>query len=124
MLAGIGGGVRLQVEAGQNHAEEQPAAVLAADEIGVLALPAYPRRLRERLFHHRRRIDEHLQLRRRRRYDEAREGLQRLFDRLVIVAALRIDRNAAEVRARTKRQRVTRRRIAHPQRDRRFRVRP
>ena len=36
--------------------------MLAADEIGVLALPADAGRLRERLFHDRRGVDEDLQL--------------------------------------------------------------
>ena len=41
--------VRGQVEARQDHAEEEPAAMLPADEIGVLALPTDARRLCERL---------------------------------------------------------------------------
>ena len=97
MLAVIRGRVRLQLEAGQDHAEEQPAAMLAADEIGMLALPADAGRLGERLFHHRRGVDEHLELGRRLLDDEARQRLQRLLDRLVIVAALRIDRDARRV---------------------------
>ena len=52
--------------------------------------------------------------------DEPRQRLQRLLDRLVIVAALGIDRDPAEFRIFGERQRVGRRRIAHPQRDRRF----
>ncbi len=57
--------VRLQLQLSQDHAEEQPATVLARDEVGVLALPADPRRLRQRLLHHRRGVDEDLQLARR-----------------------------------------------------------
>src|SRR5207249_3442066 len=52
--------IRLQLQRREDGAEEQPAAVLAADEIGMLALPADPRRFGERLFHHRRSVDEHL----------------------------------------------------------------
>ena len=36
--------------------------MLAADEVRMLALPADPGRLRQRLFHHRGGVDEHLQL--------------------------------------------------------------
>ena len=61
----VGRRIGLELEAGQDHAEEQPAAMLAADEVGVLALPADPRRLGERLLHHRRGVDEDLQLGRR-----------------------------------------------------------
>ena len=52
----------VQLEAGEDHAEKHPAAMLAADEVRVLALPADAGRLGERLLHDRRRIDEHLQL--------------------------------------------------------------
>ena len=48
----------------------------------------------QRLFHHRRGVDEHLELARGPLDDEPRQRLQRLLDRLVIVAALRIDRDA------------------------------
>ena len=45
---------------GEDRAEEQPGAEIARDEVGVLALPAEPGRLRQRLLHHRRGIDENL----------------------------------------------------------------
>ncbi len=78
----------------------------------------------ERLFHHRRGVDEHLELARRPLDDEPRERLQRLLDRLVIVAALRIDRDAPALGSFGQRHRIGRRRIAHPERDRRPRLRP
>ena len=56
-----------QVEIGEDRAEEQPRAEFAADEIGVLALPAEARRRGERLLHHRRGVDEHLDFDRLRR---------------------------------------------------------
>jgi hypothetical protein len=65
MLAMVGRRVRLQLEAGQNDSEEQPAAMLAADEVGMLALPADPGGLGEGLLHPRRGVDEHLELGRR-----------------------------------------------------------
>ena len=52
--------VRRDGERGKYFAEEQPGAVLAGDEIGVLALPADAGVLRQRLFHQRRGINEHL----------------------------------------------------------------
>ncbi len=54
-----------QLGAGEDRPQEQPGAELAADQHGVLALPAEARRFRQRLLHHRRRIDEHFHLRRR-----------------------------------------------------------
>ena len=53
------GVVGRQIERGENRAEEQPRAVLARDQIGVLALPAEAGRFGQRLFHHRRGVDEH-----------------------------------------------------------------
>ena len=41
-----------QLERGEDRAEKQPRAEFARHEIGVLALPAEPGRLRQRLFHH------------------------------------------------------------------------
>src|SRR5690606_37384794 len=55
-------GIGCDLHRGVDRCEEQPASVLAADEVGVLPLPADPRRLTERLFHHRRGIDEDLEL--------------------------------------------------------------
>ena len=49
-----------KIGGGEHRAEKQPGAMRAADEIGVLALPAEPGRCRQRLFHHRRGIDEDL----------------------------------------------------------------
>jgi hypothetical protein len=54
--------VGIEFERGVDRAEEQPAAVPAADEVGMLALPADTRGLRQRLFHHRRGVDEDLEI--------------------------------------------------------------
>ena len=51
-----------QIERGEDRAEEQPRAELARHQIGMLALPAEPGFGRERLFHHRRGVDEHFHL--------------------------------------------------------------
>jgi len=60
-MIGIGRVAR-QIERGENRAEKQPGAELARHEVGMLALPAQSRRLREGFFHDRRGIDEHLDL--------------------------------------------------------------
>ena len=60
-MIGIGLVAR-QIERRKNRAEKQPRAELARYEIGMLALPAQSRRLRQGFFHHRRGIDEHLDL--------------------------------------------------------------
>ena len=87
--AGIARGrIGIELQLGEEHAQQQPAAMLAADEIGVLALPAEPGRLRQRLLHHRRGIDEHLELATALRHQPAGERLQRLLDDVVIVLAL------------------------------------
>lgn len=59
----------------------------------MLALPAQMRRLRQRLLHHRRGVDEDFHVRRRGRDQPARQRLQALLDEIVIVVALRIDRD-------------------------------
>jgi hypothetical protein len=104
--------------------------VIAADEIGVLALPAKPGRLAERLFHHRRGIDENLDADLaqaapgRFRHQPAGQRLQGLLDRIVIVLPLRIDRNPRALRASGKRQRIGGRGIGHAQRDHALRLGP
>jgi len=116
---------RRKIERRIDRAQEQPAAMLAADEITVLALPAESRRRRQRLFHHRRGIDEHLDLGLGSFGDQpARDRLQRLFDDVMIVGALRIDRNTAPARMPRKRERVERRGIAHAERDHRLDLGP
>ena len=64
----------------------------------LVCLPCQPktRRLGQRLFHDRRGIDKHFQFDRRAIDDEPRQRLERLLDRLMIIAALGIDRDARE----------------------------
>ena len=97
--------------------------MIPADQIGVLALPAQPGGLPQRLFHYRRCIDEHLHAN---CAEPAFSGLchqpagQRFFgllDRVVIVAALRIDRYPGPVGRTGQSQWIGSGRIAHPQRD-------
>ncbi len=95
--------------------------MLAADEIGVLALPAEPRRSGKRLFHDRRGVGENLDADlakpalRPFRHQPSREHFQRLLDHIVIVRALSIGRNPRKFRMRLQGERIVRRRIAHAQ---------
>src|SRR4029079_2838062 len=88
-----------QLERGEDRAEKQPRAELARDQIGVLALPAKAGRLRERLFHDCRRVDEHLDVAAGLVREPARDGFQPRLDDLVIIVAAGIDRNRAAVAA-------------------------
>ena len=95
-----------QIERGEDGAEEQPGAEFARHQIGVLALPAQPRRLRQRLFHHGGGIDKHLYLAAGCGDQPARQRLQPLLDQIVIVVALGIDRDRAAAALLQDRQRV------------------
>src|SRR3546814_14509032 len=89
---------RCEVERRVDRAQEEPTAMLAADEVGVLALPAQSRRLGQRLLHHRRRVDEHLEVAVTLGDDAAGARLQRLLYGVVIVPAPCVDRDAAAFR--------------------------
>ncbi len=109
---------RADLERGVDRAQEQPASLIAAHQIGMLALPPKPRRLRERLLHHGCGIDEHLEVDPRRfRHQPARERLQRALDDVVIVAALRIGRDTPHPALARQRERIGRRGVAHAERD-------
>src|SRR3546814_20578206 len=84
-----------KLERGVDRAEEQPATMLAADQIGMLALPTDPRRLAQRFLHDRRGIDEQLELGCRLGFNQpACQRFELLFQRIVIVAPFRIARDA------------------------------
>ena len=95
------GGVGLQRHVGQDRTQEQPGAVHARDEVGVLALPAEAGGLGERLFRDRGGIDEDLYADRASPAlfagvdQPAGEGLERLLDGVVVVCPLRVDRDAS-----------------------------
>ena len=109
---------------GEDAAEEQPRAELPADQIGVLALPAEPGGLGERLFHDRRGVDEHFDVAAAPGGDLAGQFLELALDDVVIVAVLRIDgdRGAALVGKRGERVRL--RPVIHAEHDDRADLRP
>ena len=84
-----------QLERGEDRAEEQPGAELERHQIGVLALPAEAGRFGERLLHHGRGIDEHLDVAAGLFDQPAAERLQPRLDHLVVIVALGIDRDGA-----------------------------
>ena len=109
-----------KLEVGQDRAEKEPGAEFARYEIGVLALPADAGARRERLFHERRSVDEHFDVRpfRLRRGDKERgERLQLAFDDVMIVAMARVDRDRAGVPERERRQRIARRAVVEAEHD-------
>ena len=93
------GFVGRQLGAREDRAEKQPGAEFARDQIGVLALPADPGGLGERLFHHRGGIDEDFDLQAGLATEPAGEGLELAFDDAVIVAALRVNGDCAALGA-------------------------
>jgi hypothetical protein len=107
--------INIKLKRGVNRAEKQPTAMLAADQIAVLALPAQACLTRQRLFHHRRCVNEHLQFRGGLIDNPARQGLESLFDNVMIILALGINRNTPAVWMRGKRKGVCLRGVAHPQ---------
>ena len=72
----------------------------------MLALPAESSRLRQRLLHHRGGVDEHLDLAADGRDQPSRQRLQPLLDQVVIIVALRIDRDRAARALLENRQRI------------------
>ncbi len=87
------GRIHGQFGGGVNRAEEEPGAVLARDQDGVLALPAEARRLRQRLFHHRGGVDEDLDVGPALGGEQPGDALELALDDVVIVAPARIERN-------------------------------
>jgi hypothetical protein len=95
-----------QLQRGENSAEEEPRAHTARHQVGVLALPAQPGRLSQRLLHDRGGIDEDLDLAALLLDQPAPQPLQPLLDHVVIVAALGVDADRGPVRLRQNCQRV------------------
>ena len=98
--------------------------MLARHQHRVLALPAEPRRGGERLLHHRRRVDEHLDVRAALGGEARGELLQLALEDVVVVLALRVDRDGAAGRVVERFERICLRRVAHAQHDDRAHLRP
>ena len=86
----------LQVERGEDAAEEQPVAEVARDEAGMLALPAEPGLGGEGFFHHRCGIDEDFHFAAIFLGNEAGELLQFFLDDVVIILVERIAGDIAD----------------------------
>ena len=95
-----------------------------AYDIAMFALPADPGGGGERLFHHGRSIDKDLEIAAALANHPACERFQRLFDDIMIVGPLRINRNAALRPRIGERQRIDRRRVTHAKRDDAVRLGP
>ena len=120
------GRVRLELEVGEDRSEKEPRAELARDEVGVLALPADPGALCERLLHQGRRVDEHLDVGRfgfGRSDEMRRERFQLALDDVVVVAIAGVDRNRAAGLSRERRQRILLRAVVEAEDDKAFRPR-
>ena len=113
-----------EFEGGEDGAEEEPGAEVAADEVRVLALPAESRRGGERLLHHRRGIDEDLHAGVEFRHHPARERLEAFLDQVMIVAIAGIDRDRAARGPRERGEGVFRGAVVHPQHDDRAHLGP
>ena len=116
--------VRRQFQRRQDRPQEQPRAELAADQVGVLALPAEAGALGQRLFQQGRGVDEHLQLAAEPALQPAGQRLQPALDQLVVVVALGVDADRRPVALSQHRQRVVVGAVVHPQHDRRAGVGP
>ena len=109
--------VRRQIERGEDRAEEQPGAVLARNQVGVLALPAQPGRFRQRLLHHRRRVDKDFDIAAGLLDQPASQRLEPRLDDLVIVVALGINRDRAAHALVQDRERIAGRAVIDAQQD-------
>ncbi len=89
--------VRRELDVGEDRAEKQPGAEVAADQIGVLALPADAGGSGKRLLHERRGIDEHLDVGAGPRGEARGDLLQPALDQVVIVAVAGVDRDGRPV---------------------------
>ena len=113
-----------QIERGEDGAEEQPGAELERNQIGVLALPAQPRRFGERLLHDGGGIDEHLDVAAGLFDQPAAEIFQPRLDHLVIIVALGIDRDGAARALLQDRERIAARAVIDAEHDDRAHFRP
>ncbi len=98
----------------------------ARNKVGMLALPANARGLRQRLFHHRRRVHEHLHFARLSgtRDDVLSKRLLHALHHLVVVAISGIDRDVAAITLLQRGERIVIRCVGQSKRDDGPRLRP
>ena len=96
----------------------------ARNEICVLALPAQTRRLRQRLFHHGRGVDEDFNVAAGLVDQHARERFEPRLDQIVIIVAQRIDRDGAAQALVQDRERIVMRAVIDAEHDDRAHARP
>ena len=89
------GFIGFQFQFGEDGAQKKPGTEFAADQIGVLALPAQPGFLRQRLFHYRGGVHEHFDLDAMLFKNIAGHRREFFLDQIVIVIALGIGGNRA-----------------------------
>src|SRR6056297_13664 len=114
--------VGFELEVGIDFAEKEPTPGMPIQQVGVLAYPAQPGLGRQRLLHHGCRVGEHAVAERADfGLDLLRQLLEPASQRLVIVAADRIARDAGLVRLSQKRfeRRCVGRQVVHAQNDHR-----
>ena len=113
-----------QFKRGENRAQKQPRTKLARHQIRVLALPAQTGAHGQRLFHDRCRVDKDFHLSLRFIDEPTGQRLQFLFNDIMIIAPLRIDRNHALIVIFQGRQGVAFGAVIDPQHDNALRFRP
>src|SRR5262249_32955218 len=118
------GRIRFDRKRGEDRAEKQPRPVAARHQIGVLALPPQARSLRQRLLHDGCGVNKNLGVASSLRDQPTRNCFQPWLDDLVVVIALRIDRDRAVTALAQDRERVIVRPVVHPQHDDRAGVWP
>src|ERR1700730_1153227 len=107
--------IGIELEAQIDLAEKEPGAELPGNQVGVLALPAQPGALGERLLHNWSGVDKKLQRSGPMLLDPMRERLKAALQGVMIIAASRVDRNRADFGRVRERQRVVLGRVAHDQ---------
>ena len=113
-----------KIEVAEDGTEEQPRPEAPRHQVGVLALPAEPGALGQRLFHHRRGVDEDLDRGAMALLQPGGQPLQPRLDHVVIVAALGVDRDDPAIAVREPGERIAVRSVVEAEQDDALHVRP
>ena len=108
----------------EDRTEKEPRPKFAGHNIGMLALPADPRGLSQRLLHHRRRVDEDLHARTAAGRKIAGDSFELALDDIVVIEALRVDRDCGVAAPRDRCQGICVRAIARAEHDDRADIGP